>query len=206
MCVSVSEKRSKPTNELAISAVQHSSTDSNRRKLLLPLRRPTPTKTTTELTAKRSPSPPSKRHRLSSPTESSLPVESSPTPTSNRPLNLTWPSPFLLSTTLPWSSASDINRFQYPFYTAPPPPPPPAPLAPASLPTASSSLFTTLLKGTSSSITCILPTFIPLPIPIPIPLFSSAHLPCKKCSTEVTDQQSQTEDTLSSKATRRMSV
>lgn len=203
MCSSVSEKKLKTTNEL---------TDSNRRKILLPLRRPTPTKTTVELTRKSSPSPPSKRHRLmsslSSPNDSSLRVESSSASSSHLPLNLTWPSPFLLSATLPWSSTSDISRFQYPFYTPPPPslPVPPPPPPPASLPTTASSLFTTLLKGTSSSITCILPTFIPLPIPIPIPICTPIHLPCKKCTTEVTDQQSQTEDNLSSKATRRLSV
>ena len=119
-------------------------------------------------------------------------------PTSNLPVNLTW-----LPSTLPWSTPLDLNRFSYPFL-APPPPPPPPPV----LPITSSNLFTTLSKSTSSNVTCILPTFIPLPIPIPIPLC----LPCTKCSIEVKDEHSQTTLTNCSspspprKRTRRISI
>ncbi|CAF1292591.1 unnamed protein product [Adineta steineri] len=179
------------------------------------------------------PPPPSKRHRSSSSsttTSSSsqsngkiLRVDQTLATPSNLPVSFTWQPSLLLPSTIPWSSSIDINRFQYPIF-APPPPPlslplaapaphPPLPLpAPASsssvLPTTPSNLFTTLSKGTLSSFTCILPTFIPLPIPIPIPLCFPIHVPCVKCSVKVNNQQSQTiiQDNTNQKRTRRTSL
>lgn len=179
---------------------EHQLIESNRRKILVPHRHPTPSNTktkTNEIPRTFSPSSSSKRHRSSSPPPPPLSNgkilhvdQTSLTPT-NLPVSLTWQPSLLLPSTIPWSSP-----FSYPFL---PPPPPPLPL-PLPIPS-SSNLFTTLSKGTLSNFTCILPTFIPLPIPIPVPLC----LPCSKCSVEVNHQQSQTisED---NKQTRRLSV
>jgi hypothetical protein len=193
--------------------------DTNKRKLILPLRRSTPTSSKTKtngINRKLSPVPSSKRHRSSSSSSPSngkiLRVDQTPVP----PINLSWPPSVLLPSTIPWPSAVDINRFQYPFFAPPPPlplptlpPPLPAPLPITSSDSSpSSNLFAALSKGTLANFTCILPTFIPLPIPIPIPLCLPVHLPCSKCSVEVNHQQSQTitENNTEGKRTRRISI
>ncbi len=138
--------------------------------------------------SKPSESPLTKRHRSSSSNEkSSLTL----------PINLT-------SAFLP-PPPTDINRFQYPFFTPPSssfrPMPfslPPRTTSSESFP---STLFPTLTKGLLSNYTCILPTFIPLPIPIPLCL--PIHSSCVKCSIDVSNQECQTE--ISNNFSRRMS-
>ncbi|CAF1017765.1 unnamed protein product [Rotaria sordida] len=200
---------------------EHQLNDTNRRKLLLPLRRPTPTisKTkTNSITRKLSSSPLSKRHRSSSSSSSSISpsngkvhrIDQTTTTTSTSlvpsklPVSLTWQPSLVLPSNISWPPPVDINRFQYPFFAPPPPPPPPAPLLPPPPPplplpitsssssSSSSNLFTTLTKGTLSNFTCILPTFIPLPIPIPIPLCFPIQIPHTKCSIKVNNKQCQT--------------
>jgi hypothetical protein len=190
----VLEKKIKTTNKREQNSHQQI-IDPNRRKIILPIRRPIPTKTN-GIIRKFSPSPPSKRHRSSSSSSSN---EKTP------PANLTWPSSFLLPSSIPWPPPVDINRFQYPIF--PPPPPLPLPSITSSDHSTASTLFTTLTKGTLANFTCILPTFIPLPIPIPIPLCFPIHLPCVKCTSEVNHQECQTEpeDQVHQKRTRRMS-
>jgi len=185
--------------------------ESNRRKIFVPHRHPTPSNTkakTNEIPRTFSPSSSSsKRHRSSSPSLSNgkiLRVDQTSLTPSNLPVSLTWQPSLLLPSNIPWSTPIDINRFQYPFL----PPPLPAPPLPPALPIPSSNLFSTLTKGTLSNFTCILPTFIPLPIPIPIPLCFPILLPCTKCSVTVNHQQCQTiiEDTIPQKRTRRISI
>ncbi|CAF1075508.1 unnamed protein product [Rotaria sp. Silwood1] len=213
---------------------EHQLNDTNRRKLILPVRRPTPTISKTKInsiTRKLSSSPLSKRHRSSSSSSSITPPSNSkihridPTTSlvsSNLPVSLTWQPSLVLPSNISWPPPVDINRFQYPFFVPPPPPPPliPSLSASSSQPlssstisnissdTSSSNLFTTLTKGTLSNFTCILPTFIPLPIPIPIPLCFPIEVPHTKCSIEVNNQQCQTlnEDNIHRKLTRRLSI
>lgn len=172
--------------------------DSSRRKLLFPLRRLTPIISkhkSTRVLRKSTPSPVTKRHRSSSSPHANgklLRADPAPIAASNLPVSLTWQPSLLLPSTLPWPSPLDINRFQYPVFA----PPPAAPTAPSPAAAAApSSLFSTLMKGTLSNFSCILPTFLPLPIPIPIPLCLPARDSCTKCSVEVNDQQTQTTST-----------
>ncbi|CAF1379921.1 unnamed protein product [Rotaria sordida] len=80
-------------------------------------------------------------------------------------------------------TSTNLNHFQYPFVTIPS-----VQQLPSSLPlrTTSSTLF-----PISTNYTCILPSFIPLPIPIPF--YFPIHLSNAQFSTNIINQECQTE-------------
>ncbi|UJR09725.1 hypothetical protein I4U23_013954 [Adineta vaga] len=210
-------KTKSPDKKNELNKSDHQSIDLNRRKLVIPLRRLTPISSKTKsnrIVRKSTPSPLSKRHRSSSSPHSNgkiLHTEQPSSTSSNLPVSLTWQPSLILPSNVSWPTPIDLNRFQYPIFAPPPPPPPslpPPPLPVASHPVTSSTLFSTLTKGTLSNFTCILPTFIPLPIPIPIPLCLPIPVPCTKCSVEVNHQETQTitENHTEQKRLRRTSI
>ncbi|CAF2679185.1 unnamed protein product [Rotaria sp. Silwood2] len=192
-------KVTSPEKKNGTNKYEHQINETNRRKLILPLRRPTPTITKTKpngITRKFSSSPSSKRLRSSSSSSSSTPPsngivhsidQTTSLVSSNLPVSLTWQPSLVLPSNIPWPPPVDINRFQYPFFVPPPPQPqpPPHPLVPpplpALLPLPSSTISNTSSDTSSSSSSNLFTTLtkgtlsnftciLPTFIPLPIPI------------------------------------